>query len=307
MDNEFSLVYERDDFLTEIWRLKNSALQADSTEYLRPPSAWVERFKTIARLILEGDIPSVLTRIEELDYELTLFQDQATDRQYYRLTEIDNSSNKFSRGAGSYFFNLDATAKGMVEVPHTLADTNTEYIGAKAFIDSNSRVFLLAGAHRDAGSEEDNYADVCDCPRKVFQGIHEAGVDAGLSAWQIHGFDPEGKDFPADTIAVLSDGRGEVTPAIEHLDRQLESDGFVSYAYIRRDEAPSEAVNGDVRGDRFWRLGARQNIQGQYSNDRNLDFVHIELTQKVRWDEREREGIAKSIGNSILAVSTQTI
>ena len=262
----------------------------------------MNKFKVLATALLDKDISKAQLIAEELDYEVTLFEDRATRQQYFRLLEktidSDGSEERFIRGWGSYFFNVDSTRQEIVEVPHTIADTDTEYVGAKAFIYSNSRIFLLAGAHRDAGgAENENYADVCDPCRKVFQGIHEAGVDAKLDTWQIHGFNlKKKKNLPDDTVAVLSNGNGDYITAIKNLERQLKQQQFASY--ICSDS--NEVENGSFEGCKIARLSATQNIQGKYSNRNQRSFVHIELNKEARTNECIRNKVSNAIGEAIL-------
>ena len=303
MNNFTSLSKVTSKFISEIERLKELTIRKDAEFFQLPTNLEVNRFKVLATALLDKDISNALLIAEELDYEVTLFEDRETQQQYFRLLEktIDSndSQERFIRGWGSYFFNVDNTRQGLVEVPHTIADTDTEYVGAKAFIDSKSRIFLLAGAHRDAGgAEKGNYADVCDPERKVFQGIHEAGVDAKLDTWQIHGFNlKKKKNLPDNTVAVLSNGEGDYTPAIKNLEQQLKQQQFASYICSDCDSV----VNGSFEECKIARLSATQNIQGQYSNRNQGSFVHIELINKVRTNESRSNEVAEAISEAILS------
>lgn len=302
MENLLPLRRVSGDFLEQIEQFKTLAIEKYTNLYQPPSKVQLDWFRALATALLKEELAVAVELADKLQYELTQFVDSQTQQQYYRLLEQTNGESD-RRGWGSYFFNIEGDRKGMVEVPHILADINTESVGAKAFLLSRSKVFLLAGAHRHANGC--NTADVCDPPEKIFQSVHVAAVnEASLQAWQIHGFGNKHK-FPQGTKAVISNGKGEITDAIKDLDRRFGDSQLDSYVYNKMpaDAPENKQVNGGVSGDVFKPLGATKNVQGIYSNSQNISFVHIELSSEIREKESERNLVASVIAESIKAIA----
>ena len=289
------------DLIAEIDRLKQLALAEKSNLYQPPNKNELSQFKLTIQTIIAGDLVIAKAQAEELDYELIEFRDSSTEQTFFGLRE--NSKPKSAlRGWGSYFFNTNPEAKGIVEVPHILADRFTEVIGVKAFLSAKARGFLLAGAHRNANGF--NTADVCDPISSVFQTVHEVLVDTGQKTWQVHGF-LRRKDFPPHARAVLSDGRGNISSAIKDLAQRLDRSQIHAYVYNRLPKSSPEnrQINQQFSGRVFAELGGTQNVQGIYSHSKELAFTHIELSKKVRSSKAYRDRAAEAIAESIRAIS----
>ena len=289
------------DLIAEIDRLKQLALAKKSNLYRPPNKNELSQFKTLTETIIAGDLVTAKAQAEELDYELIEFLDSSTEQTFLCLKEQTNQKSAL-RGWGSYFFNSNPEAKGIVEVPHILADRFTEIIGVKAFLSAKARGFLLAGAHRNANGF--NTADVCDPISSVFQTVHEVLVDTGQKTWQVHGF-LRRRDFPPYARAVLSDGQGNISSAIKDLDRRLDLSQIHAYVYnlLPKSSPENRQINQQFSGRVFAELGGTQNVQGIYSHSKDLAFTHIELSKKVRSSKAYRDRAAEAIAESIRAIS----
>lgn len=302
MENLLPLRRISGNFLEQIEQFKTSAIKKYTNLYQCPDKIHLDWFKALTVALLKEELTIAVELANKLDYELALFIDSKTQQQFYRLIEQPDSESD-RRGWGSYFFSTESDRQGMVEVPHILADRNTENIGAKAFLLARSRVFLLAGAHRHANGC--NTADVCDPPDKIFQIVHKAAVDeASLQTWQIHGFGNK-PEFPIGTAAVISNGKGGITDAIIDLDRRFSDSQLDSYVYntLESNSPENQQVNGEFSGDVFEPLGATKNVQGIRNNQKKVPFIHIELSSAIRAKESERSLAASIIAESIKAIS----
>ena len=293
------IIQESGNFLQEIDRLKQLAIPKESHLYQPPTVAELNQFKMLANAYIAHNWQEVNKQAKLVGYELVEFFDLSTKQVFYGLRE-KRSQNQSQRGWGSYFINPNYRINALLEVPHIIFDRFSEEIGAKVFLLSSAGGFLLAGAHRNANGF--NTADVCNPINSVFQTVHQAWVDAGIKTWQIHGFELANQfKFPSDTDAVLSNGRGEVTPEIKNLNQVLRRAGVQAYVYntLPPSSPFNQEVNGEVSGQIFSPLGASQNVQGIYSALQQRAFTHVELGEQLRRKKTERDRVAKLIANSI--------
>ena len=302
-ERDIEITNESGNFLDEVNRLKTLALQKESNLYQPPTTNDLKNFRLLAKALIVQDIKGALNKANLLNYELVRFIDTPTQQVLYGLRE-KRVRDRPLRGWGSYFINAGHSADALVEVPHILFDKFTEEIGAKAFIRSAARGFLLAGAHRNANGAET--ADVCNAIQSIFQEVHKAWVLSNNKTWQIHGFSLSTKaDFPSGTQSILSDGRGTVSTEISDLSQRMKARGFQSYMYNRLSaSAPLNLrLNQGLAGKTFSHLGGTHNVQGIYCHSVGTPFTHIELEQSIRYSPTNRDVVARVIADFIQAMS----
>ncbi|QNN24495.1 PEP-CTERM sorting domain-containing protein [Planctomycetales bacterium ZRK34] len=300
-------------FVTLVDDLKSLAFAKNSGLYVAPTGPQLAAFNGLAtslrNAVTLGDLQALVAAADALNYDVVRLNDSGT--VYYGLRE-HLVANAQTLGWGSFFVRQGATRQAMVQTPHVLFDTNTPEVAAKAFVQSQAELFLMAGAHRDANG--DDTADVAHLADSIFLEVHQAWNGAGgeTIAWQVHGFDLDGKpQFPNDTDAVLSNGTGAVSPEIVALDAAIEALGndWVSYAYNTLDinDPLNQQVNGNVDGETFGGvngLGATTNVEQIYSTGIGGRFVHIELEQSFRLNgSTNRQLAADAIANAIAATT----
>lgn len=301
--NRAEIIDQSGDFIAEIKRLKKLAFSKKSNLYRIPIPEELPRFKELAIALIDQNIPTALAQANALGYELVRFVDRSSGQILYGIRE-KKLNNSLKQGWGSYFINPSGRTEALIEVPHPLFDRFTPEIGAKVFLNSGARGFLIAGAHRH--TNPNNAADVCDMSNSVFQTVHQAWVNYQLKTWQIHGFRVATKtNFPKQTAIVLSDGKGQITPEMIDLNRRLEACNFKTYAYntLSASDSHNEQVNATISGQIFSPLAATQNRQGIYCHRLGVAFTHLELEQHIRYSQRIREQVAEAIANSIRAVA----
>src|SRR5437868_1070795 len=74
----------------------------------------------------------------------------------------------------------------ILEIPHPLADRDSELAGAEAGAALHPAALLFAGAHRYADPR--HRSDVAHTPLSVFEAVHEVLLEPGRVAVQMHGF-----------------------------------------------------------------------------------------------------------------------
>ncbi len=306
-----ALVVESGEFYDEALRLKNLAFAENSGLYVPPTENQRQDFRALAQSLYDNDWPTADTQAAALGYELVKFTNTTTGSTYWgvRETLVNNAQTK---GWGSFFINEDYVTTVTVEVPHPVHDTNTHRLGARVFEDADARGFMMAGSHRSANGSQT--ANPTSLDYSIFQEVHEVwnGGYGDSTAWQMHGYGSGTADhFPDGTDAVLSDGAGNVTVEMQLLDAALEGIGLFGDAYVfnelETDDPLNEQVNGEgVNGySPFWRLGARNNPQGQYSRDQGGTFVHAEFSYYMRTTPTRRDQLlAEAIVGVIQATAT---
>lgn len=302
-ERAMEILNESGNFLDELNRLKKMALPKKSNLYQPPTDKELKKFSLLANALMFLDIKGALNKANDLNYELVRFIDTPTKQVLYGLRE-KSVRDRPLRGWGSYFINASSHTNALVEVPHIIFDRFSEEIGAKVFLISAARGFLIAGAHRNANGS--GTADVCNPINSIFQEVHKAWVLSRNKTWQIHGFSNSTKsNFPANTQSVLSDGQGKISTEVLDLGLRMKASGFQSYVYNELSaSAPlNRRLNQDIAGKTFSHLGGTQNVQGIYCHSVGAAFTHIELDKSIRNKATNRDVIARAIAGSIQGVS----
>lgn len=296
---------ESGDFVSEVARLKSLAFAKDSGLYVSPTSQQQNRFVSMAESLLAGETAAADSMASLLGYEVVEFTDTNSWIVLHGLREILQGGEHI-KGWGSYFVNQSSEVADLIEVPHPLFDSYSWDIGARIFVDSQAKAFLMAGAHRNANGS--GTADVAHLTNTIFHGVHQAwnGEAGKNTAWQIHGFNLGNHSaFPANTDAVLSNGDGGMSEEIMNLDGLFQTNCFLSYAYntLPANSTENLQVNGEIDGTVFSSLGARTNVQGIHSRSLGGIFVHVEMERSIRFNRTNRVSVAVLVSDSIRASS----
>ncbi|MBI1337109.1 MAG: hypothetical protein GC164_09120 [Phycisphaera sp.] len=312
------LVNDSGSFVTYSNSIEALALASGSYDYDQPDPGELSAFHTLASNLWTASSPTDLQVLvapaDALGYDVVNFTDGQTT--YFGLRE-QLTNNVQTKGWGSFFVRQGDSRLALVEVPHVIADGYTHDIGAKAFVQSEARGFIMAGAHRNANGS--GTADVAHHTDSIFHEVHTAwsGAQSENTAWQVHGFDlANHQDFPVDCDAVLSNGTGGVSPEIVALDaaiQSLDNQGtWVGYAYntLNVNDPLNVTVNGNVPGSTFGGpdgLAATTNVQKIYSVNLGGTFVHIELEQSFRLNgASNRQLAADAIASAIISTTPLT-
>ncbi|NLU83815.1 hypothetical protein [Rhodococcus sp. HNM0569] len=193
---------------------------------------------------------------------------------------------KPTAGNGLYVVR-DVTSPLVVQIPHPVADKNTEHMGAQLFSETDARMLMMAGAHRRAG---DDSADVAHRSDTTFAAVNDAVVQKGTTVVQIHGFSSDNHDSGKkdDDLGevVLSSTVDQPSPVVRRLADDLEDNGFDTCTYD---------------GKKCAALAATTNVQAISARARGADFVHIEVDQDIRNDRSERRELMRVIAESLRA------
>ncbi|MCJ1678166.1 hypothetical protein MTF65_12585 [Streptomyces sp. APSN-46.1] len=258
--------------------------------------------------LFDGNPEEARTRLAELDYALDTFTDKASGRRFAEVSDAAARPGSANRGWGRVYVELGERPRWSVQVPHPVADRDTERLGVKVLRAAPGGVMVLAGAHRTAGKSGDDAADgaaedaadeaaggggeaegegdVADMAHRtdsVFHAVIAELTRRGLPGIQLHGF---ADDSAPGTDAVVSTGAGDA--AVE--------DG-VRLAGVLRGKG--------VTACRAWathcKLSGRTNEQGRLAAARETRFLHLELSRSVRASPRRMAATADAIA-SVTAV-----
>jgi murein DD-endopeptidase MepM/ murein hydrolase activator NlpD len=152
--------------------LREQVIPNGSGLYRTPTAADRAAYRTVVRQMLQGVCsPSLPQRLAAI-LERRPFTDAANGRTYCRLMEVlDADGNGLpDRGWGTLIVYKGATRELSQQVPHPLADRDTEAQAMIIFRDTSSRSFVMAGAHRSASS-----ATGCDGEHEVSDVAHDVG------------------------------------------------------------------------------------------------------------------------------------
>ncbi|MBW8089860.1 hypothetical protein IGW14_18020 [Streptomyces hygroscopicus subsp. hygroscopicus] len=257
----------------------------DFTARLDPGSGYREPRRAERRaiadavgLILDGHPARARPLLSDVDFRLRTLTDATTGRRFAELSDR-TEDGPTPRGWARVYIDLSAPARWSVQVPHPVADADTERIGARVLLDSPGGVLVLAGAHRRAGAGD--AADVAHRTDSVFDAVCAELARRGLPGVQIHGF---ADDSAPGRDAIASTGKG---PAGRADARRLAAALTARHFTVCR---------AWVRG---CPLEGRDNVQGRRAAARHVRFLHIEFARSVRTS-------APRIRSAAAAVTTVT-
>ncbi|QCX79713.1 hypothetical protein C9F11_30610 [Streptomyces sp. YIM 121038] len=240
---------------------------AADTGYRRPSA--VERRKVAegVSLLVDRKRERAERRLSDVDFTVRTITDAATGRRYAEVTDRSDHAPA-PRGWGRVYVDLDSPVRWSAQVPHPVADKNTERLGVQLMRRSPGGVLIIAGAHRKAG--RGNEADVAHRRKSVFHAICDELARRGLPGIQIHGM---ADDSAPDHDVVASTGKGRVAVAAgRDLADALRRRGYeVCRAWAR--SCPLEG---------------RTNMQGRDAAEQETEFLHVEFAPKLRGERKHR-------------------
>lgn len=225
--------------------------------------------------LLDGHRGQAEHLLSQHGFTLRTVLDRVSGRRYAEVADRTDAAAD-PRGWGRVYVDLDHPPRWSVQIPHPVADLDTEQLGVRVLRGSPGGVMVLAGAHRAAG--RGNAADVAHRQDTVFYAICAELVRRGMPAVQLHGMAASaasGYDVVASTGAG-SAGRADGLRLADALGRR----GFrVCRAWER---------NCPLEG--------RLNIEGRAADAANVPFLHVESVPEVRADGAPADRAATAVG-----------
>ncbi|MFE9809965.1 hypothetical protein [Streptomyces sp. NPDC005548] len=241
----------------------------------RPPSR-TDR-ETIADgvgLLLDGYREQAEQRLAEVDFALRTVVDSSTGRRFAEVYDrVDQGPAP--RGWGRVLVDLEHPVRWSVQVPHPVADQDTELLGVRVLRGAPGGLLVIAGAHRKSG--EGNAADVAHRRDTVFHAICAELVRRHVPGVQLHGFAE--KSAPRyDVIASTGAGEDGLTAGRRLADALGDRDFAVCRAWTR--SCP---------------LAGRDNVQGRAAADAGVPFLHVEFAPGPRTNDGQAARAAEAL------------
>ncbi len=134
--------------------IRNQMPQSGSNSYVAPTAAQQNDWRTVVTEMLQGTctatLPASLTGVMQRG----TFTDSGNGRSYCVLMEIQDANNNgfVDRGWGTFVVYNAATRELSHQAPHPISDSTTEIQAVTIFKETDSRSYLMSGAHRSANS-----------------------------------------------------------------------------------------------------------------------------------------------------------
>ena len=249
--------------------------QEGSSGYVVPTTAERLAFATAVAAALSGNEAKVeLALAPYPDFEVLDFTDDKSGR-YLAIVE----KPPLHRGWGFIFVaRHPARPELLVEVPHPLADRDSEVVGARAARALSPKAFIMAGAHRFA--LPGRLSDVAHTSASIFESAHEALAAEGLVVLQFHGFGlslhPDYPDLILSNATPMPDERGARICGAA-VDAGIDCRTFDGSAYTD--------------------LGAQTNVQAGFLRRtyQGASFLHFETGDRVRESDARIDGLMGSL------------
>jgi hypothetical protein len=156
--------------------------RSGSEGFVVPTTAERLDFRGVVGKMLKGHCDFALPASLAGAMRLRSFEDGENDKTYCVLMEVEDADGDgyVDRGWGTFIVDPTASRELFHEAPHPLSDAETDLEAVQIFKGTNSRGFLLCGAHRAANaaaSDCDASYEESDCAHAVANMFHPAVLE----------------------------------------------------------------------------------------------------------------------------------
>ncbi len=150
--------------------IRNQMPKAGSNGFVAPNATEQADWRAVVNRMLRGSCDFTLPASLSGIMQIRTVTDSANGRNYCVLMEVrdSNSDGSVDRGWGTFIVNNGATRELSHQAPHPISDSATEIQAMTIFKETDSRSYLMAGAHRDANSAN----SACQCSFKEADAAH---------------------------------------------------------------------------------------------------------------------------------------
>jgi hypothetical protein len=286
--------------------------RSGSGGFVAPSVVEQSDWRAVVRRMLEGDCDSVtLPATLIASYAIGSFTDVDNGRTYCVLREVGDAEpdGRVDLGWGTFIVNPRAARPLHIDIAHPLFDTNTAAEGIRVFKETDSRTFLMSGAHRNANAAASScqasykQADVAHNTVNMFQPTLLEREDffaptGGETAIQFHGM---GSSSCPGVDVYLTYGRNQAPAAgspLAVLKSELQS-ARPGWAVRIPGDAPGCSLHGssNTQGRRINGV-PEEDVCSTAATDVSGRFIHIEQ----KFDYRDADDWIASIGATWPAV-----
>ena len=161
--------------------------QSGSNGFVAPNATEQADWRAVVKQMLQGSCDFTLPASLSGIMQVRTFTDSANGRHYCVLTEVRdaNGDGFVDRGWGTFIVNNDAMRELSHQAPHPISDSTTEMQAITIFKETDSRSYLMAGAHRDANAAHST------CQSSTCQSSHKEADAAHNTANMFHATNQE--------------------------------------------------------------------------------------------------------------------
>jgi hypothetical protein len=161
--------------------------QSGSNGFVAPNAIEQADWRAVVKQMLQGSCDFTLPASLSGIMQIRTFTDSANGRNYCVLMEVRdaNGDGSVDRGWGTFIVNNDAMRELSHQAPHPISDSTTEMQALTIFKETDSRSYLMAGAHRDANAANST------CQNSTCQGSHKEADAAHNTATMFHATNQE--------------------------------------------------------------------------------------------------------------------
>lgn len=238
--------------------------QSGSNGFVTPTATEQADWRSVVNQMLGGACNFALPASMNGIAQIRTFTDTSNGRDYCLLMEVADANNNgyVDRGWGTFITYNGATRELSHQAPHPISDSTTESQAIGVFRDTDSRSYLMAGAHRLANSAsstcQSSYGQA-DAAHNTANMFHATNLELmawyGATEWNAIQWHGMAADTCASTDVYLSHGRN-VTPAPTDPISELRSNAISHHP----------AWDVDLTGAGVCSLNATDNTQGRVIN-----------------------------------------
>jgi hypothetical protein len=300
----------------------------DDARFKIPTPSQLAEFENVVNLILQAEYGNAHAAAQVLGYELVAYTDSVSGKLFYLLREINPIPSPLANGNGIYIFRPSATYNVAIHAPHPAADRNTNQSAITAFMASDVRYFMMAGAHRRSHPDPSSCQDFSDYrpsdavhnTAHFFYVAHKAleDFDDRIHYVELHGYgsssydiiasqcDTGGNPAVANLSETISDADANALTLMHSLESALDAGGEISTCIYSTtlDTGPA---------DRYTQyLGGSTNTLARYTNgspsvcdqaalaeNNSHRYLHIEQSWGIRETAGKRALMAEAIKQAI--------
>jgi Fibronectin type III domain len=161
--------------------------QSGSNGFVTPNTTEQADWRAVVKQMLQGSCDFTLPASLSGIMQIRTFTDAANGRNYCVLMEVrgTNSNGSVDRGWGTFIVNNGARRELSHQAPHPISDSTTEMQAITIFKETDSRSYLMAGAHREANAASST------CQNSTCQSSHKEADAAHNTANMFHATNQE--------------------------------------------------------------------------------------------------------------------
>ncbi|MFE9096023.1 hypothetical protein [Streptomyces sp. NPDC007264] len=240
--------------------------------YTPPDRGERERIAQGVGRLLDGHAKDAERLLADVGLGITRLTDTASGRRYDEIAAVRSG---VAEHWGRLYLNADSALRWSVQVPHPVADRDTELLGVRLLEDTPGGALVMAGAHRKAG--RNGAADVSHREDSAFHTVIVELQRRGVPGLQLHGF-ARTSQRPYEAVVSTGAARSVLDETSALADR-MEAHGLrVCRAWSAR--CPVEGTT---------------NVQGRSAQRQHAEFVHVELAPGARGHGKDADAAAAAL------------